>query len=645
MFGLIQKFILFIAIFTSTATLHAQQYRVPIGTRPSGMGDAFVSVADDGNTVFWNPAGIGALGHHELNSMTTNAYQIGLRHQFLTYIFPFSDEHAIALSGFGEGIYDDAELEWRWDTYQFTYGRRFFKKYSVGMNLKYLNNIIGLEGTNLDNSNGLGFDLGILVPIQKFRFGLTCKDIGGLSIEHDNGRREIVYGTGFTFGISCHTCYDILLTGAVTLDDRIFFGTEYWGWNQLFAFRAGIQRDIYDSPARETIFSLGASLRCKIFQFDYAYTTHPTLLNSSRFSVSLAFSPWRSKVKINEMIFSPIFTSRYKDYISKPFGRVFLVNQEEQPVEAKVKLTIPRLMEKEMTFDVGLQPGKIVEVELTGVFSGEKIFSISKDEKEQVQIQVLYKRSDKDQYEKHVEDNSSVFIYRPGTVNSLKGPAAVASFISNNDPIIFKFTQKVFDLFKAELDSAKFEIILLKACILFDAIGQFNIEFAYDGPSFSPDNIRSTDDISYPRDMLKRVKQFGDCDDLTVLTASVFETARIETAIALSKNHLYLYFNTRIREAYAYKLQLDSKFYRVIDGFIWLPVETTKIGVSLFDAIQAAPPKNNLLEFKKVSEAWSEFLSSFPSKSADEVVPPSKLEILSLLKHDLNQIYRYYAEK
>ena len=181
-------FFLIFSIILITSAL-PQRNQVPIGTRPAGMGDAFVSVANDGNALYWNPAGIGALGHHELNSMTTNAFQINLRHQFLSYIFPLSDDQALGFGWFSEGLFDDEELDWGWNIYQLTYGRQLFKTFSFGLSLKYADNSIGLDGRNQDKSSGLGLDFGLGVEYY-IKPDLAIQ--GGI-------KRFIVWGKDFDF--------------------------------------------------------------------------------------------------------------------------------------------------------------------------------------------------------------------------------------------------------------------------------------------------------------------------------------------------------------------------------------------------------------------------------------------------------------
>ena len=42
--------------------LRAQREQIFVGTRPLGMGEAFVAVADDGSAIYWNPAGLARMG-------------------------------------------------------------------------------------------------------------------------------------------------------------------------------------------------------------------------------------------------------------------------------------------------------------------------------------------------------------------------------------------------------------------------------------------------------------------------------------------------------------------------------------------------------------------------------------------------------
>ena len=50
---------------TKVGTTAAKFLSIPVGARAVGMGGAFVAVADDASSLYWNPAGIARLSQSE----------------------------------------------------------------------------------------------------------------------------------------------------------------------------------------------------------------------------------------------------------------------------------------------------------------------------------------------------------------------------------------------------------------------------------------------------------------------------------------------------------------------------------------------------------------------------------------------------
>ena len=61
------KRIIFISLIFLRNPLFAQD-QMFVGTRPMSMGGAFIAVADDGNTITWNPAGLPRLRRTEFTT-------------------------------------------------------------------------------------------------------------------------------------------------------------------------------------------------------------------------------------------------------------------------------------------------------------------------------------------------------------------------------------------------------------------------------------------------------------------------------------------------------------------------------------------------------------------------------------------------
>ena len=67
------KRVIFISLILFKNSLFAQD-QMFVGTRPMSMGGAFIAVADDGNTITWNPAGLPRLRRTEFNTSYSDLY-------------------------------------------------------------------------------------------------------------------------------------------------------------------------------------------------------------------------------------------------------------------------------------------------------------------------------------------------------------------------------------------------------------------------------------------------------------------------------------------------------------------------------------------------------------------------------------------
>ena len=58
-------------IHDGAGTVGAAFLKIEGGSRPVGMGGAFAGLANDVNTIFWNPAGLTAVQDQELTAIAT----------------------------------------------------------------------------------------------------------------------------------------------------------------------------------------------------------------------------------------------------------------------------------------------------------------------------------------------------------------------------------------------------------------------------------------------------------------------------------------------------------------------------------------------------------------------------------------------
>lgn len=156
----------------------------PVGARASAMGEAFVGMAEDSQSMFWNPAGLVHIGDVELLITHTEFIQ-DYRHEYFALNLPISNRDALGLQGYLAYIHglektmtinDDLELYSAYDSYLgAAWSHRWNQRLSTGVSGKVIYQTI-------DNYSAwsLAADLGLhytdLVP--DLALGLTIKHVG-----------------------------------------------------------------------------------------------------------------------------------------------------------------------------------------------------------------------------------------------------------------------------------------------------------------------------------------------------------------------------------------------------------------------------------------------------------------------------------
>ena len=77
-------------IHEDAGTVGAAFLKIEAGSRPAGMGGAFAGLANDVNTIYWNPAGLTAVNTRQFTAMQ-NFSIADISNQFLGYAQKFSD--------------------------------------------------------------------------------------------------------------------------------------------------------------------------------------------------------------------------------------------------------------------------------------------------------------------------------------------------------------------------------------------------------------------------------------------------------------------------------------------------------------------------------------------------------------------------
>jgi len=283
-------------------TTGAQFLKIGMGARPLAMGGAFGAVADDVNSIYYNPAGLTRVEKSEVCA-TFLKYFEDVNAGFLGYVTNVDKKSYI---GAGLTYLQVGNMERR-DVNETDLGE--FNATDMALFLNYANSKIAnsvLE--NLAIGGGLklisqeidtekaftaALDIGTFYPAdKKLSFALNVQNISyGIKFVNDKDPLPL----NIKFGAAYKPMDD--LTVACDLDEYIIdnklyasLGAEYWIKNML-ALRAGYKYG-YDTKALgNNLVGLGAGAGFKLWGFliDYAFVPFGDLGDTHRVSLGVRF--------------------------------------------------------------------------------------------------------------------------------------------------------------------------------------------------------------------------------------------------------------------------------------------------------------------------------------------------------------------
>ncbi len=291
--------------------------KIGVGARAEGMGEAFVSVANDPSAIYWNPAGIASLQRSSLEA--SNATFPGdVRFSHLSLVLPqqsLGGSLGFQLGGISEDMAETDELHpfGTGRTFTFTdfvagvtYARRFTDKLLLGVGVKYARESYGSQ-VDAPATHAVLFDLGSIyyLGFRSLRVGMSLTNFGGnvgpsgtftspntgRSRSYDNFTPPTMfrYGVGFEPVERDNFRWTTAVEASQSSDNSLEYraGTEFLIQNHL-ALRSGynIRNDAFG-------FAGGAGFRGNLGslsgQVDYSYTDAGPLGHVSRVSVQAAF--------------------------------------------------------------------------------------------------------------------------------------------------------------------------------------------------------------------------------------------------------------------------------------------------------------------------------------------------------------------
>jgi len=299
--------------------------KIGAGARATGMGESVVSVIDDANAMYWNPAGMTqSKSNHVV--FTQTQWFTGLQHRFASGLYKLDDESSIGFSianlnagsikvttefrPFGTG----ETINFGTSAFSFGYARQFTEQFSAGITVRYLHEQVGKL-----RMNGVLFDAGTFyrTGLGTSRFAVAISNFGGKLSPMGTIRNQ---GTGpnfngaemsafqsfdppinFRIGFAMEPILDSMQSWTVSLQlnhpndnaENYSLGTEYAvTFSEAFPAKAIIRGGYIIGPGQ---ISGGAGIQVPIsgmeyiLQADYSYTNISDLGGIHRFTLGMLF--------------------------------------------------------------------------------------------------------------------------------------------------------------------------------------------------------------------------------------------------------------------------------------------------------------------------------------------------------------------
>jgi hypothetical protein len=291
--------------------------KISVGARASGLGEAFVAVANDPSAIYWNPAGVASLQRSEV-LLSHVEWPADIRYDYAAFVVPsrrFGGSFGFQVGTLYTEIDETTEFEPFGTGRTFTFSdimfgvvfaRRWTDKLLIGAGTKFVREDLG-SAIGGPTTTAVLFDMGsiyylgygsVRVATSLTNFGPAMRP-GGSWISANTGevREYDAFDPPiqFRYGIAFEPIEraDHRLTTSVEITQpadnaqRIKTGLE-WTWQRRLALRSG-----YNWNADELKFAAGAGLYFGLGQsqgtLDYAYTDGGMLGGVNRLTLGMRF--------------------------------------------------------------------------------------------------------------------------------------------------------------------------------------------------------------------------------------------------------------------------------------------------------------------------------------------------------------------
>lgn len=298
-------------IHDSAGTAGAAFLKIEPGSRPVGMGGAFAGLANDINTIFWNPAGLTSVHTRELTAMQHFSF-VDINNQSIGYA-----QRAKQFVWGASFLGSFTEIERRIGPTETPDSTVTVGGFATGLSLAYpLGTSASIGGTakfisqqlDIQNIYGAAADIGLILRLldNHLGIGITVQNAGVLSGEENLPmalRAGLAYRTWEQPEADSEKAMPPREVWAFVADAHLplidanpsfHLGVERWFYD-IVAARVGYRIGLNENPSDGLSIGIGVrkdgldSLANIDFQFDYAFVPDNDLGDSHRISFITRF--------------------------------------------------------------------------------------------------------------------------------------------------------------------------------------------------------------------------------------------------------------------------------------------------------------------------------------------------------------------
>ena len=323
----------------------------------------------------------------------------------------------------------------------------------------------------------------------------------------------------------------------------------------------------------------------------------------------IELSSGEGSLRIGSMILTKVFPTLYRTYIRNSFGKIELISSDKVDIEhISMTFMVDKYMDRPYMLSVpeSVARGRQTDVEINALFN-ESILDVTEGTEVLGEITVYYSADG----QRYVTRQPSVVAIANRNALVWDDDKKVSAFVTAKDPTILQFSRTLVGqpstVIEIDVDPN-----LEKAVALHEGLRMQRITYQKDPltPYELMSNTGNVDYVQFPWQTL--ANRSGDCDDLSILYCSLFESLGIDSAFITFPGHILMAFALEAAPGEAKWMDLAA-FGIVVDDRLWIPVETTLINSSFSEAVKQASISYNkhsasgTLDFFETRTAWTKY--------------------------------------